>query len=245
VGPRPGRGGEPGDHRGFGAGCDIPAGILQKRDEVIAGLAQLPKLEVQKADPPQPVAARQPEQVLGMVVAQDQHARAVGMGPSAPVRAARNGWGRVSGPWRRRRTSPARRPAALAQSSAERFGRPGGGGAVAGAGGHRRGGVKLGLPGGVGGKQAGEKVVAQVFKQQKAVGQVLGQDRRGGQAKAAQVAGHGREGRRVVGAARRVVHQDRRRRAKPQPFVAPVRGVAGQVAAVGLAPAGRRRKAVI
>jgi hypothetical protein len=41
---------------------------------------------------------------------------------------------------------------------------------------------------------------------------------------------------------RGAVHQNRRRRAKPQPFIAPVRGIPGQMPTLGRAPAGCRQK---
>ena len=72
--------GEPGDHCAFGFRAHIAAGILQKRDKIIAGLAHLTELKVQKTNARKPVAVGQPQKVLGMEIPQDQDARAVGMG---------------------------------------------------------------------------------------------------------------------------------------------------------------------
>jgi hypothetical protein len=83
-----------------------------------------------------------------------------------------------------------------------------------------------------------EQRVAQILQQHQAVGGPGVKDARRRQAKARKVPGDAQEIRRVVAGAGRAVHQHCRPARKAQPFIAPGRGIAGQVRAVGVAPAG-------
>ena len=86
-------------------------------------------------------------------------------------------------------------------------------------------GVKRVFAGWVGGDQTSEKIVAQVFQQEEALAKVFRKDRWSRETKTPQMPGHGGKGCGVVGPAGWVVHQDGRRRAKAQAFVAAVRRI--------------------
>jgi hypothetical protein len=59
-----------GGHRGAEVGRGVAAGVFQQRDEVVGGMAPAHVLVVEQADPGEAAAAGQPDEVLGMVVAQ-------------------------------------------------------------------------------------------------------------------------------------------------------------------------------
>ena len=64
----------------------VAAGVLEQRDEVVGRMTVEHVLEVEEADPRRPVPPREPEQVLGVVVA--QHRRGADVGDRRQRRAA-------------------------------------------------------------------------------------------------------------------------------------------------------------
>ena len=79
VGVQTARFGKTVDHGGFNRDWHRPAGVLQQRDKIVARLPHLRQLEIQQADPGQTLSLGQPQQVFGMIVAQDHHAGAIGV----------------------------------------------------------------------------------------------------------------------------------------------------------------------
>ena len=177
---------------------------------------------------------RQPDQVLGVVVAVDRHRRGrerrEGRGRPRLVLGGEVGRRRAAG---RRRQVPFERQPRLAQQEGEVVGRR-----RPGAVGRRqplqvgeevdRRGVEPALARRRRGAEPGEEVVAEVLEQHEAAVRVGGEHRRRAEAGGAQP-GVDRE-ERPDGQARpgRHVHQDRPRTPARQPLVAPRRGVAGQ-----------------
>lgn len=94
----------------------------------------------------------------------------------------------------------------------------------------------------IGGDQAGEKTVAQILQQQKALRQILCQTLRRRQAQTRQMPRNRQKLRRIVALAGRRIHQNGGFLAQPKPVIAAIRGVARQKGPPRRAPAGALQK---
>ena len=232
-------------HLRFDPGGNIAPRVLQQRYQIIAGLTQLRELKVQQADTGKPGPDGQPKQVFGVIIPQDHHALAIGMG----VDQARKGGDEI----RRVDVITGDGKAVPMQGKTCRFSPIGGGkiGQVGGGSGglqmHKnlgRGGIKRGFKAAVAGHFAGKQPITQIFQQQKAGGQILRKHGRRRQAKTAEIGRDSDEHRRIIGLARRRIHQDSRIAGHGQAIIPAVRGIPRQRAAGGTTPAGGVKKAL-
>ena len=202
-------------------------------------------LVVEHADAGVVAAAGEPEEVLGVVVAQDGHLRrgdgekgGLGEGVVLGGEVGRDGGAGGGG------EVPFRHQAHLAHEEGEVVGRRGpadvlaGGRAALEVGERLDGGaVEAGLAAGVLGAEGGEEVVAEVLEEDEAAGAVGAEHLGGAEAAGAEPGGDGEEGAHVEAALGGHVHEDGALEAAAEPLVAAGGGVAGERGPLGPSPA--------